>query len=146
MKLTAAEWNALKPGKRNKYNRSKPEDRTWGNVVFDSKAEMVWAQMHQPAMHKPCRIELPGGIRYEPDFKKWGGSQIGEYFVDVKGTRTPAYNLKVRLYAAMPSGLPLHEVKAKYRGGKIVGFETTRIIVPGSPVPRVKRKSKKARR
>lgn len=142
MRMTAAQFRAMKPAKGEKYHRSPASERTCSGVVYDSKAEMVYHQMNPDAIYKPGRVELPGGIWYEPDFLV--ATKDGGYArVDIKGVRTPAYNLKMRLYAASPVLIPLLEVKAKYRRGVIVGFETVRTIVPGNPVPRVTKKKRR---
>lgn len=138
MKIAAAQWNARKKPKRNKYNRSPPEDRTWNGVVYDSKAEMVYHQMSPWTRHHPGAVLMAGGIKYEPDF--W--DELNQEYVEVKGKPLPTYNQKMRLYVSEPRPFHVREVKAVYRNGVISGFATTRIIVPGQPVPRVARKKK----
>lgn len=138
-RITAAQFRAMKQ-KREKYHRSPASERTCAGVVYDSKAEMVYHQMNPDALYKPGSLDLPGSVRYEPDF--WHDDV--RHYVDVKGMRTAAYNIKMRLYASLPSGPPIHEVKAVYRRGRIVDFRTVRIIVPGKPVPRATKKRRKA--
>ena len=114
--------------KRNKYNVSKPSERSYKGRIYDSKAEMLYAQrldllikagevldfVDQPKVH------ISGDLWYRPDFFVVESEQA--YYVDVKGVVTDGFRKIVQAWPAR-HGFPLRIIKRK---GK--GFETVQII------------------
>lgn len=90
--------------RRNKYNVAKREDRTWRGKCYDSKAEMLYAQL---LADDPDVIEVVEQPRvwlgvpenaYRPDFlviKEHGHP----FYVDVKGVETAAFKRNKKLWA-----------------------------------------------
>jgi len=118
---------ALPP--RNKYRTAPKADRTdkVTGKVYPSKAEMFFAQMlarmvlngevrnvvEQPVVMLDC-------IKYVPDFLVTYKS--GEVmYIDVKGMRTPVFNLKLRLWKKHGPGI-LRLVKQSGKPQKLTGL------------------------
>jgi hypothetical protein len=104
--------------KRNKYNVSPSTARTWRGRVYDSKAEMHYAQGLHAAMeagHGTEIIEQPA-VRlgedtvYRPDFLVIELATAQAYYVDVKGAETKEWRKNVKLWRKY-GRLPLHVVK-----------------------------------
>ena len=83
--------------RRNKFNVSEPERRTYKGRTYDSRAEMLYAQrldlllmsgdiidyVEQP------RVHIAGDLRFKPDF--FVIEPTTAYFVDVKGVITDGF-------------------------------------------------------
>jgi len=133
--LTVEEF-AKKYGKkkgRNKYNVSKPEARTYAGKVYDSKAEMLYAQCLWERLRAADLLEVVEQPRiylgvieniYVPDFLVITPRE--SYYVDVKGVETPQFKKVKKLWAAY-GRLPLKIVTLK---GQI--FHVNEIILPPS--------------
>jgi len=95
-------WN------KNKFKVSPPEQRKFNGKTYASKAEMqyamfLWDQLNHEDGSIVLIIEQPRvwlGVPenvYVPDFFVVDKVD-GQYFVDVKGMRTPAFNKNVKLW------------------------------------------------
>lgn len=116
---------------RNKYNRSAPEERTWLWKIYDSRAEMEFAQLLwlDPSItmiREQPKIELgiPENI-YRPDFyiRRDDGN---EEFIDVKGAETAKFRKDKKLW--MRYGPGLLKVVKKVGPGR---FETVEEVEGG---------------
>ncbi len=97
--------------RRGKYNVSKPEDRTFNGIVFDSKREMA-RYIHLMILENAGKIQdLERQISYPIEVN---GQKICNYIADFryrdndvtvvedsKGVRTPVYRLKAKLVRAV---------------------------------------------
>lgn len=114
--------------KRHKYGVSKPEDRTWRGRVFDSKAEMRYAQIVEldstvrHVAYQPSVVLSDAGVRYRPDLLIVRDS--GVEYVDVKGMVTERFRVIVALWEQYgPADLRIVKASGK-------GFKTEALIQP----------------
>ena len=140
MNITSQQLAALqggKPARRSKFNVAPREDRTYGGVVFDSKAEMCRAMALDMLIAgreirswtRQPRFQL--GVKenvYVADFRVIGADGE-EWIEDVKGASTPKWRRDLRLWRSY-GPLPLHVLK--HLGG--IRFHTT-IIPKGKGTP-----------
>lgn len=107
--------------KRNKYNVSPSNQRTYKGRTYDSKAEMLYAErldllvkageildyVEQPKVH------ISGELWYRPDF--FVVESETAYYVDVKGVVTDGFR---KIMAAWPArqGFPLRIIKKNKDG------------------------------
>lgn len=119
--------------RRNKYNVAPAERRTYNGVVYDSRAEMLYAQQldqlkqvgHVLEIERQPQLELVEGYRYRPDFKvTW---QDGVEYVDVKGKETTEFRRTLRMWKVHMPGHVLRVV-AQRGTTKRPQFVTTRIV------------------
>ena len=96
---------------RSKYGVAPKDERTYNNIVFDSKREMnrycelvllqrageICDLVHHP---KPLLLEVNGQKigAWEPDFTYTENGQL--LYEDSKGFRTPEYKIKKKLVKA----------------------------------------------
>lgn len=106
-RMTAAEFRAEKPTKRNKYGAKKT---TIDGITFDSKAESDYyalLKMREKAgevsgveMQHPFALVGPDGLliaTYRCDFAFWDLVEGRFRVIDVKGVETPVFKLKRKL-------------------------------------------------
>lgn len=128
---------------KHKYRVCDKADRTWNSVVYDSKAEMEYAQqldlLRRGGLYvevlRQVPIVLSRGITVVVDFRCERPDRKVEW-LEVKGMETPTFRLKLRLWLEHGPG-PLHIIKKKR--GK---FVVDRVIVPGGKMPRRVKKNR----
>lgn len=111
--LTPSEFQKLTaPAKREKYNRSSADDRTWNGVVYDSKREMVMAQSYEVLLRAGALKRIDRQVKFPIVWP--GGDHICTVIIDfklthpdgsleaveVKGFPTPVWRIKEKLFRA----------------------------------------------
>lgn len=104
--------------RRNKYNVSPANQRSYKGRTYDSKAEMQYAQLLDKLVEagsivdycEQPKVHIAGDLWYRPDFLVVEPEVA--YFVDVKGVVTDSFR---KVTAAWPSRkcLPLRVIKKK---------------------------------
>ncbi|MFP4141495.1 MAG: DUF1064 domain-containing protein [Phycisphaerae bacterium] len=94
--------------RRNKHGVAEPDRRRWRGRLYDSRAEMLYAQQLELRLEAGELLEVVEqprtwlGVpenRYAPDFLVIPAEGV-PYYVDVKGQETPKFKRDKKLWAA----------------------------------------------